>query len=88
MVVGDYAFTEVAMRDQFILQIRELESRGLTVPRQIMQPPADNMESWAGDEAYALAVSRPSSFIMEQILIISPHKIEVFSGGKPFSKFP
>ncbi len=43
-VIGDYALTEVFMKEMFVLQTKELESRGLVVPQYIMQSPASNME--------------------------------------------
>lgn len=43
-VIGDYAFTETAMKDLFVEQTKDLESRGFTVPPHIMQSPPENME--------------------------------------------
>lgn len=43
-VVGDYALTETVMKDLFVLQTKDLESRGFTVPPHIMQSPPSNME--------------------------------------------
>lgn len=42
-IVEDYALTEALMKDLFVLQTRDLESRGLTVPQYIMQSPPENM---------------------------------------------
>ena len=43
-VIGDYALTETVMKDLFVLQTKDLESRGFTVPPYIMQSPPSNME--------------------------------------------
>lgn len=43
-IIGDYALTETVMKDLFVLQTKDLESRGLTVPQYIMQSPPENME--------------------------------------------
>lgn len=43
-IIQDYALTEAVMKDLFVLQTKELESRGFTVPQYIMQSPPSNME--------------------------------------------
>lgn len=43
-VIGDYALTETVMKELFVLQTGELESRGLVVPPHIMRSPPENME--------------------------------------------
>lgn len=43
-VIADYALTETVMKDLFVQQTMELESRGFTVPAYIMQSPPSNME--------------------------------------------
>ncbi len=43
-VVRDYAQSESLMKDLFVLQTKEMESRGLVVPAYIMESPPSNME--------------------------------------------
>ncbi len=43
-VIADYALTETVMKELFVQQTEELESRGFTVPAYIMQSPPSNME--------------------------------------------
>lgn len=43
-IIGDYAVTEVLMKDIFPRQIADLESRGLVVPHYVMESPPENME--------------------------------------------